>query len=61
MVMAVRATVGDVPVWEVVLAVVLVIALTVLMVKLGGRIYRGAILQSGMKTKLRTAWRSADK
>ena len=60
MVMAVRATVGDVPVWEVVLAVVLVIALTVLMVKLGGRIYRGAILQSGMKTKLRTAWRSAD-
>lgn len=60
MVMAVRATVGDVPVWEVTLAIVLVVALTVLMVKLGGRIYRGAILQSGKKTKLRTAWKSAN-
>jgi hypothetical protein len=38
----------------------LVIVATVLLVKLGGRIYRGAILQSGKKTKLRAAWRAAE-
>ena len=35
-------------------------ATTVVLVKLGGRIYRGAILQSGKKTRLRAAWRSAN-
>lgn len=60
MVMAVRSTAGDVPVWEVLLAVALVVATTILLVKLGGRIYRGAILQSGKKTKLRAAWKSAN-
>jgi ABC-2 type transport system permease protein len=60
MVMAVRSTTSDVPVWEVILAVVLLVATTALLIKLGGRIYRGAILQSGRKTKLRAAWRSAD-
>jgi ABC-2 type transport system permease protein len=60
MVMAVRSTAGDVPVWEVALAIALVVATTILLVMLGGRIYRGAILQSGKKTKLRTAWKSAN-
>ena len=60
MVMAVRSTTSDVPVWEVVLAIALLVATTALLIKLGGRIYRGAILQSGRKTKLRAAWRSAD-
>jgi len=59
MVMAVRSTAGDVPLWEVLLSIALVLITTVLLIKLGGRIYRGAILQSGKKTKLRTAWRSA--
>jgi ABC-2 type transport system permease protein len=60
MVMAVRSTVGDVALWEVLLAIALVILTTMLLVKLGGRIYRGAILESGKKTKLRAAWRSAN-
>ncbi len=59
MVMAVRSTAGDVPMWEVLLAIGLVLITTILLVILGGRIYRGAILQSGKKTKLRTAWKSA--
>ncbi len=59
MVMAVRSTTSEVPVWEVVVAIALLIVTTALLVKLGGRIYRGAILQSGKKTKLRAAWRSA--
>jgi ABC-2 type transport system permease protein len=60
MVMAVRSTAGDVPPWEVLLSIALVLVTTVLLIKLGGRIYRGAILQSGKKTKLRTAWKSAN-
>jgi len=59
MVMAVRSTTSNVPVWEVAVAIVLLAATTALLIKLGGRIYRGAILQSGRKTKLRAAWRSA--
>lgn len=60
MVMAVRSTTSDVPLWEVALSIALVIASTVLLVRFGGRIYRGAILQTGKKTKLRTAWRAAE-
>ncbi len=60
MVMAVRSTTADVPLWEVLVAIALLIVTTALLIKLGGRIYRGAILQSGKKTKLRAAWRSAN-
>lgn len=60
MVMAVRSTTSDVPLWEVLVAVALIGVSTVLLIKLGGRIYRGAILQSGRKMKLRAAWRSAN-
>jgi ABC-2 type transport system permease protein len=59
MAMAVRSTVADVSVWEVMLSVLLLVATTYVLIKLGGRIYRGAILQTGSKTKLRAAWRSA--
>jgi ABC-2 type transport system permease protein len=60
MAMAVRSTVADVPIWEVALSVLLLVLTTYVLIKLGGRIYRGAILQTGSKTKLRTAWRSAE-
>ena len=59
MVMAVRSTVSDVPIWEVALSILLLVVTTYALIKLGGRIYRGAILQTGSKTKLRAAWRSA--
>ena len=60
MVMAVRSTTGNVPIWEVALAIALLVVTTVILIKVGGRIYRGAILKSGGKTKLRAAWRSAN-
>jgi ABC-2 type transport system permease protein len=59
MVMGVRATASAVPIWEVAVSVLLIVLTTYGLVRLGGRIYRGAILQSGAKIKLRTAWRSA--
>jgi ABC-2 type transport system permease protein len=59
MVMAVRSTTSDVPIWEVALAIALIVITTYGLIRLGGRIYRGAILHTGSKTKLRTAWKSA--
>ena len=61
MVMAVRATVSDVPMWEVGLSILLLVLTTYGLVLFGGRIYRGAILHTGSKTKLRTAWRTASR
>ncbi len=60
MVMAVRSTTGDVPLWEVLLAIVLIVLTTIVLIRLGGRIYRGAILKIGQRTKLSAAWRSAN-
>jgi ABC-2 type transport system permease protein len=59
MVMAVRSTASDVPIWEVAVAIALIVITTYGLVIFGGRIYRGAILRTGSKTKLRTAWKSA--
>jgi ABC-2 type transport system permease protein len=58
MVMAVRATVADVPVWEIAVSIALIVVTTFGLIRLGGRIYRGAILQRG-RTRLRAAWRAA--
>jgi ABC-2 type transport system permease protein len=58
MVMPVRQAAGDVPLWEIVLAVVLMLAAIALIVRLGGRIYAGALLRTGGKTKLREALRA---
>ncbi|MDJ0923295.1 MAG: ABC transporter permease [Acidimicrobiia bacterium] len=59
MVMAVRSVVSDVATWEVAASILLLLLTTYGLVALGGRIYRGAILQTATKTKLRAAWRSA--
>lgn len=59
MVMAVRSTAGQVPLWQVLISVGIILLTTALLIKLGGRIYKGAILHSGSKTKLRAAWKSA--
>jgi ABC-2 type transport system permease protein len=58
MVMPVRQAAGNVPLWEIVLAVVLMLAAIALIVRLGGRIYAGALLRTGGKTKLREALRA---
>ena len=58
MTMLPRAALGDVDWWEVPLAVALVAASSYALVRLGGRVYAGAILRSG-KVKLREAWKGA--
>jgi ABC-2 type transport system permease protein len=59
MVMPVRAAVGSAPAWEVAVSIVLVLLTIVLLVRLGARVYTGALLRTGGKVKLREAWRSA--
>ena len=58
LVMPVRQAAGEVAAWEVGLAVVLMLAAIALIVRLGGRIYAGALLRTGGKTKLREALRA---
>lgn len=57
MVMPVRAAVGDVPFWELAVAVVLVMAASYAAIRVGSRLYRGAVLRLGAKVRLRDAWR----
>jgi ABC-2 type transport system permease protein len=54
-VMPVRQAAGTVALWEIALAVLLMLAAIALMVRLGGRIYAGALLRTSGKTKLREA------
>jgi ABC-2 type transport system permease protein len=58
LVMPVRQAAGAVPVWEIALAVVLMLAAIALIIRLGGRIYAGALLRTGGKTKIREALRA---
>ena len=55
LVMPVRMAAGAAAWWEVVLAVVLMLVAIALVVRLGGRIYAGALLRTSGKTKLREA------
>jgi ABC-2 type transport system permease protein len=58
LVMPVRVAAGGATWWEVVVAVVLMLLATALVVRLGGRIYAGALLRTSGKTKLREALRA---
>jgi ABC-2 type transport system permease protein len=55
LVMPVRMAAGSVAAWEIALSIVLMLAAIVLVVRLGGRIYSGALLRTGGKTKIREA------
>ena len=57
-VMPVRQAAGEAEVWEVGLAVVLMLVAIALVVRLGGRVYAGALLRTSGKTKLREALRA---
>ena len=61
MVMPVRAAVGDVAFWEIALSVALVLVSVAGLIRLGARIYTGAILHFGAKVRLRDAWRSSNR
>jgi ABC-2 type transport system permease protein len=60
MVMPVRQAAGDVALWEVGVAVVLMLVAIALVVRLGGRVYSGALLRTGGKTKLREALKAGE-
>ncbi|MFW3170623.1 ABC transporter permease [Geodermatophilus sp. CPCC 206100] len=58
LVMPVRQATGEVALWEVALAVVLMLVAIALIVRLGGRVYAGALLRTSGKTKIREALRA---
>ncbi len=60
MVMPIRASVTDVPLWEVAISIALILIVIYGLIRLGGRVYRGAVLQLGARVKIRDAWRAAD-
>ena len=60
MVMPIRASVTEVPVWEIALSILLILVAIYGMIRLGGRVYQGAVLQIGAKVRIRDAWRAAE-
>jgi ABC-2 type transport system permease protein len=58
LVMPVRQAAGDVGLWDVAPAVVLMLVAIALIVRLGGRVYAGALLATGGKIKMREALRA---
>jgi ABC-2 type transport system permease protein len=58
-VMPVRVAAGSAELWEVAVAVVGSILGAIALVWIGSRVYRGALLRTGTKVKLRDAWKSA--
>ena len=54
-----RAALGAIAPWEVLLSAVITIAFTYLLFVIGGRVYAGAVLGTGGQMKLRDAWRLA--
>ena len=56
--MPIRTALTDVPLWQPLVAIVLELAAIVGTVRLGGRLYRGAVLRVGRKLSLREAWRA---
>jgi ABC-2 type transport system permease protein len=59
LVMPMRLAVGGVAAWEVAVALALLAAASYGLIRLGGRVYTGAVLKLGPKVKLREAWRAA--
>jgi ABC-2 type transport system permease protein len=59
MVVPMRAAFGAIEWWEVLLSIAVTVLFVYFLFVLGGRIYTGAVLQTGGRMKLRDAWRSA--
>jgi len=60
MVMPIRSSVTPVPAWEIALSIGLIVVAIYAMIRFGGRVYRGAVLQIGAKVRIRDAWRAAE-
>jgi ABC-2 type transport system permease protein len=59
MVVPLRAALGSVEPWEVIVSALITLAAIWGMFVLGGRIYSGAVLRTGGRMKLRDAWRAS--
>jgi ABC-2 type transport system permease protein len=59
MVVPMRAALGGITWWEVVLAILVTVAFIYGLFVLGARIYSGAVLKTAGRTRLRDAWRSS--
>jgi ABC-2 type transport system permease protein len=59
MIVPLRAALGAIEPWEVIGAIVVMLAAIWILFVIGGRVYSGAVLQSGGRVRLRDAWRSA--
>jgi ABC-2 type transport system permease protein len=59
MVVPLRAALGAIEPWEVIVAILLMLAAIWLLFVLGARVYSGAVLQSGSRMRLRDAWRAS--
>ncbi|HEU4571979.1 MAG TPA: ABC transporter permease [Candidatus Limnocylindrales bacterium] len=59
MIVPLRAALGAIEPWEVIGAIVVMLAAIWILFVIGGRVYSGAVLQSGRRVRLRDAWRSA--
>jgi ABC-2 type transport system permease protein len=59
MVVPLRAALGAIQPWEIIGSVALMLAAIWLLFVLGGRVYSGAVLQTGARMKLRDAWRAS--
>lgn len=58
LVVPVRVALGAIPAWQQVLAVLVMLVATYGLVRLGGRVYTGAVLRVGARVRLREAWRA---
>lgn len=59
MVVPLRAALGAIEAWQVVVSIVIMIAAIWLLFVLGGQVYSGAVLQTGSRMKLLDAWRAS--
>ncbi len=59
MVVPLRAALDAIPSWQVVVSIVLMLVAIWALFVIGGRVYSGAVLQTGGRMKLRDAWRAS--
>jgi ABC-2 type transport system permease protein len=58
MVVPLRAAMGKIDAWEIVLSIVVMLAAIWILFVFGARVYAGAVLQTGSRVKIRDAWRA---
>jgi ABC-2 type transport system permease protein len=59
LILPVRIATGDVAAWQIVAALLIMLGSGVVLIRMAGRLYSGAILRTGGTVKLKEAWASA--